>query len=80
MKSGEVSTSSSGRVAVGELLHDLEEKMEVARIQLKIAEAISALVGRPNREEALARLNGELLDISQVLLNGIVAYTHAYAP
>ena len=40
VKSGELGGESS-RVGVGELLHDLEEKMEVARVQLQIVDALS---------------------------------------
>lgn len=40
VKSGELGGESS-KVGVGELLHDLEEKMEVARVQLQIVEALS---------------------------------------
>ena len=40
VKSGELGGESS-KVGVGELLHDLEEKMEVARVQLQVVEALS---------------------------------------
>ncbi len=68
VKSGEVGSSSGrggGAGSVGELLHDLEEKMEVARVQVVIVEALQQLEGGEARE-ALSRLNAELLDISQL--------------
>ena len=45
----------------GELLHELEEKMEVARLQQQIHEALPA-----GQVEARARLNNDLLDITVV--------------
>ncbi len=87
VKSGEVSGTASGGGSrgafggVGELLHDLEEKMEVARVQLMIVEALQQQQEQPDDgdgrrqqqqqqqgdvQEALARLNSELLDISQL--------------
>ena len=42
VKSGELGGESS-RAQVGELLHDLEEKMEVARVQLQIVDALRNL-------------------------------------
>lgn len=77
VKSGELSDSGRPGGGVGDLLHDLEEKMEVARVQLMIVEALEALrAGRggvpnlratkANIESALALLNAELLDISQL--------------
>ena len=66
-------SADAGKIGVGELLHDLEEKMEVARVQLQIVEALSSLAahggGSHNRNEinaALAKLNSDLLDISQL--------------
>ncbi|ELU06399.1 hypothetical protein CAPTEDRAFT_198384 [Capitella teleta] len=57
--------SSTSSTADGEFLHELEEKMEVARLQLKIHETISRFPGHDRQmEEALARLNSELLDIT----------------
>jgi len=55
------SEGGSGGRAAGELLHHLEEKMEVARVQLQVLEAVSA-----NSETAgqVGRLNSDLLDIS----------------
>ena len=76
VKSGEIGGSSSGGIGVGELLHDLEEKMEVARVQLSIVEALEQLQQQRGTtvasdegvtaQEALSRLNAELLDISQL--------------
>ncbi|XP_015792110.1 nuclear pore complex protein Nup155 [Tetranychus urticae] len=50
----------------GELLHDLEEKMEVARLQLQVMENLSqrADASTPNIKEAIKKLNEELLDIT----------------
>jgi len=47
----------------GELLHHLEEKMEVARVQLMVLDAVRS---RPElaREEQVARLNSDLVDIT----------------
>jgi nuclear pore complex protein Nup155 len=77
VKSGELggqggSADATSKIGVGELLHDLEEKMEVARVQLQIVEALSSLAakgGSHNRNEinaALAKLNSDLLEISQL--------------
>ena len=66
VKSGELGGESS-RVGVGELLHDLEEKMEVARVQLQILNSlVSKRSANPEIQNALAKLNAELLDISQL--------------
>jgi len=55
------SEGGSASRAAGELLHHLEEKMEVARVQLQVLEAIS---GRPEAESQTGRLNSDLLDIT----------------
>lgn len=71
VKSGELGGSSmeadSGDTA-GELLHDLEEKMEVARVQLQIVDALAGMRTQAPAEveSALSRLNADLLDISQL--------------
>lgn len=67
VKSGEFGDAPTvdGTGGVGELLHDLEEKMEVARVQLQIVDALSALPAADNAlQVALGRLNADLLDIS----------------
>ena len=78
VKSGELG-GEAGRMGVGELLHDLEEKMEVARVQLMIAEAIKAKSEalRTNDNEvsaALSKLNSDLLDISQLFQVKLFCY------
>eukprot|EP00096_Caligus_rogercresseyi_P005390 TRINITY_DN2077_c0_g1_i1.p1 TRINITY_DN2077_c0_g1~~TRINITY_DN2077_c0_g1_i1.p1 ORF type:complete len:1265 (-),score=396.32 TRINITY_DN2077_c0_g1_i1:325-4119(-) len=60
VKSGEMGSESN---AAGELLHDLEEKMEVARVQLQILDALNSH-GGPEVTNAVSRLNSDLLDIS----------------
>jgi len=55
------SDGGSANRAAGELLHHLEEKMEVARVQLQILEAVSAV---PEAEGHVGRLNSDLLDIT----------------
>ena len=47
----------------GELLHHLEEKMEVARVQLAVLEAVSCRPELANCEQ-IARLNCDLVDIT----------------
>jgi len=49
----------------GEFLHELEEKMEVARIQLQVLEALVQLNTR-GTEDAISRLNSDLLDVTQL--------------
>lgn len=55
------SDGGSANRAAGELLHHLEEKMEVARVQLQILETVSAI---PETEGHAGRLNSDLLDIT----------------
>ncbi|XP_070562899.1 nuclear pore complex protein Nup155-like [Ptychodera flava] len=63
-KSSTLRTSSASD---GEFLHELEEKMEVARIQLKIFEAISNFhSSQPEIQNALSQLNAELMDITRL--------------
>ena len=50
--------------AAGEFLHELEEKMEVARIQLQILENIQKLSDSVLTREAISALNCDLLDIT----------------
>lgn len=47
----------------GELLHHLEEKMEVARVQLMVLDAVRAR-SELAREDQVARLNSDLVDIT----------------
>ncbi|XP_048522615.1 nuclear pore complex protein Nup154 [Dendroctonus ponderosae] len=55
---------------LGVFLRDLEDKMEVARVQEQILEEISNLSGQvPNADEAVAALNSGLYEISQLYEN-----------
>ncbi|KAM7443523.1 hypothetical protein ABFA07_007737 [Porites harrisoni] len=63
-KSCNLRTAASGE---GEFLHELEEKLEVARIQMQVYEALSRInTATPSRQidQALAVLNSRLLDIT----------------
>ncbi len=49
------------------MLHDLEEKMEVARVQLQVLEALHGLRTRvPEVDAAISQLNADLVDITQL--------------
>jgi hypothetical protein len=50
----------------GELLHDLEEKMEVARIQLKIYNDLQQIADLKLRDQARAELDTQLYTVSEV--------------
>jgi nuclear pore complex protein Nup155 len=50
----------------GEFLHELEEKMEVARIQLSILDAVKDLPQTIHTSEAITILNSKLMDLSQL--------------
>ena len=64
--------ASGGRE--GELLHELEEKLEVARLQLQLLDAVSKQTGALTSPaagvevfmDAAARLNSTLFDITEV--------------
>jgi len=58
VKSGEDGPTTSG---AGQLLHHLEEKMEVARVQLMVLEAASNIAAAAG---TISRLNSDLLDIT----------------
>eukprot|EP00918_Siedleckia_nematoides_P061729 GHVU01134755.1.p1 GENE.GHVU01134755.1~~GHVU01134755.1.p1 ORF type:complete len:766 (+),score=73.70 GHVU01134755.1:2125-4422(+) len=59
------STMRTAPSADGEFLHELEEKLEVARIQLKVFEALRRLpANTAGVSECLGRLNAELVDIT----------------
>lgn len=61
------SAMHSGSASEGEFLHELEEKMEVARLQLQVMETLQRWTSDlPRVKEALSRLNTELLDITTV--------------
>jgi len=49
----------------GEFLHELEEKMEVAQLQLQVLESLQQVTPRSVAvQDAISRLNSDLLDIS----------------
>lgn len=55
---------------LGVFLRDLEDKMEVAKVQEQILETVVNLHGQiPNSHEAIAALNSGLFEISQVSWN-----------
>ena len=66
VKSGEICMESH-RGGTGQLLHDLEEKMEVARVQLQVLENVNGLRGQvPEAETAISQLNSDLIDLTQL--------------
>jgi len=67
--SAKSATSTAASSQQGEFLHELEEKMEVARLQLQIFDSLTKLgvqhcISDSTKQEALSRLNSELLDIT----------------
>ena len=65
-KSCNLRTAASGE---GEFLHELEEKLEVARIQMQVYEALTRVntaTSSRQLEQALALLNSHLMDITTV--------------
>ena len=60
------STTHISAAADGVFLHELEEKMEVARLQLQVQKALSKLPSRPECHEALVRMDSDLLDLTVV--------------
>ena len=60
------STSRLGTSAAGEFLHELEEKMEVARLQMNVYKCLSNMRNSPDVEAAKNKLDSELLDITSV--------------
>jgi len=65
-KSCNLRTAGSGE---GEFLHELEEKLEVARIQIQVYQALVNLKAvNPSRRiaQALAALDSRLLDVTTV--------------
>ncbi|XP_076462327.1 nuclear pore complex protein Nup155-like isoform X2 [Babylonia areolata] len=62
-------TSLGGKAASGEFLHELEEKMEVARLQLQVLNCLQRVgdtlsVGTQDMREAQQQLQAVLLDIT----------------
>ncbi|XP_020651332.3 nuclear pore complex protein Nup155 [Pogona vitticeps] len=65
--SAKSSTAISPIAADGEFLHELEEKMEVARIQFQIQEALQRQCSHHSSvQDAISRLDSELMDISKL--------------
>lgn len=66
VKSSELRVTSSA--SEGEFLHELEEKMQVARIQLQIVETLSQRQAQqlPVVINAISSLNADLLDITRL--------------
>ena len=57
----------------GDLLHELEEKMDVARLQVQIYEALNNMTGI-EANEAKTRLDAELLDITTVSTSSVMYF------
>uniref|UniRef100_H9GTP0 Nuclear pore complex protein Nup155 n=1 Tax=Anolis carolinensis TaxID=28377 RepID=H9GTP0_ANOCA len=65
--SAKSSTAISPIAADGEFLHELEEKMEVARIQFQIQEALHHQCSHHSSvQDAISQLDSELMDISKL--------------
>ncbi|XP_039606595.1 nuclear pore complex protein Nup155 [Polypterus senegalus] len=65
--SAKSSTSAISQATNGEFLHELEEKKEVARIQLQIQDMLSKQYSHhPAIQTALSRLDSELMDITKL--------------
>lgn len=57
----------------GVLLRELEDKVEIAKVQEQILNAITNVrVGHANREEAIAALNCNLYDVTQVRIRTLL--------
>uniref|UniRef100_A0A8B9BMU9 Nuclear pore complex protein Nup155 n=1 Tax=Anser brachyrhynchus TaxID=132585 RepID=A0A8B9BMU9_9AVES len=65
--SAKSSTTVSSIAADGEFLHELEEKMEVARIQLQIQETLQRQYSHHSSvQDAVSQLDAELMDITKL--------------
>ncbi|XP_036385365.1 nuclear pore complex protein Nup155 isoform X1 [Megalops cyprinoides] len=65
--SAKSSSGTSGQGADGEFLHELEEKMEVVRIQVQIQETLSRQYSHhPSVQGAVSQLDSELMDITKL--------------
>uniref|UniRef100_A0A8C2T5F5 Nucleoporin 155 n=1 Tax=Coturnix japonica TaxID=93934 RepID=A0A8C2T5F5_COTJA len=65
--SAKSSTAISSIAADGEFLHELEEKMDVARIQLQIQETLQRQYSHhPSVQDAISQLDAELMDITKL--------------
>uniref|UniRef100_A0A8C9FXP4 Nucleoporin Nup133/Nup155-like C-terminal domain-containing protein n=1 Tax=Pavo cristatus TaxID=9049 RepID=A0A8C9FXP4_PAVCR len=68
--SAKSSTAISSIAADGEFLHELEEKMDVARIQLQIQETLQRQYSHHSSvQDAISQLDAELMDITKVVRN-----------
>ena len=63
--------SNGGMVGSGELLHELEEKMEVARVQLQLVEAIGSLHRTPDVEASVAKVKF-IKSVSSALIGRVI--------
>ncbi|KAF1434426.1 hypothetical protein FQV22_0004963, partial [Spheniscus magellanicus] len=67
ISSAKSSTAISSIAADGEFLHELEEKMEVARIQLQIQETLQWQYSHQSSvQDAISQLDAELMDITKL--------------
>ncbi|KAM4634779.1 nuclear pore complex protein Nup155 [Polymixia lowei] len=65
--SAKSSSSISAQGADGEFLHELEEKMEVVRIQVQIQETLARQYSQhPSVKNAISQLDSEIMDISKL--------------
>lgn len=65
--SAKSSTAVSSQASDGEFLHELEEKMEVGRIQLQILEDLERHYSEhPSVQDAISQLNSEMMDITKL--------------
>ncbi|KAF2984648.1 hypothetical protein EK904_012569 [Melospiza melodia maxima] len=65
--SAKSSTAISSLAADGEFLHELEERMEVARIQLQIQETLQRQYSHHSSvQDAISQLDAELMDITKL--------------
>nr|KAF6441700.1 nucleoporin 155 [Rousettus aegyptiacus] len=65
--SAKSSTAISSIAADGEFLHELEEKMEVARIQLQVQETLQRQYSHHSSvQDAISQLDSELMDITKL--------------
>lgn len=64
MRSSEPRSSRGARE--GDFLHQLEEKLEVARLQLRVQEALRRRIDLPGAGESAARLDTELFDVTRL--------------
>uniref|UniRef100_A0A669PJP2 Nuclear pore complex protein Nup155 n=1 Tax=Phasianus colchicus TaxID=9054 RepID=A0A669PJP2_PHACC len=65
--SAKSSTAISSIAADGEFLHELEEKMDVARIQLQIQETLHRQYSHHSSvQDAISQLDAELMDITKL--------------